>query len=80
MSTENWVSIDTDIEITSKRWKNHVEGTIKFDEDNNTVLGIEVRITLCLLHFLPQSLPLTLAIYFGMKRILSSELTKTNPL
>lgn len=44
MGTENWVSIDNDIELTTKRWTNHVEGTIAFDEDNNTIRGIEVRI------------------------------------
>ena len=42
ISTEHWVSIDTDIEITSKRWNNHIEGSIPFDEDNNTIRGIEV--------------------------------------
>lgn len=41
MGTENWVSIDNDIELTTKRWTNHVEGTIPFDEDNNTIRGIE---------------------------------------
>jgi len=35
-------SIDTDLEITQKRWKNHTDGKIKFDEDNNTIRGIEV--------------------------------------
>ena len=42
MTTENWVSIDNDIELTSKRWSNHMEGRIAFDEDNNTIRGIEV--------------------------------------
>jgi hypothetical protein len=37
------LSIDTDIEITIKRWANHKEGLIKFDEDKNTIRGIEVR-------------------------------------
>lgn len=35
-------SIDTDIDVTEMRWKNHIEGKIKFDEDNNTIRGIEV--------------------------------------
>ena len=51
ISTEHWVSIDTDIEITTKRWNNHVEGTIPFDEDNNTVRGIEVSYKLYCLQF-----------------------------
>lgn len=41
MGRANWDSIDTDIEITTKRWKNHTDGRIKFDEDNNTLRGIE---------------------------------------
>lgn len=41
MTQSNWQSIDTDINITTKRWNNHMEGHIAFDEDNNTIRGIE---------------------------------------
>lgn len=30
-----------DIDITDMRWKNHKAGKIKFDEDTNTVRGLE---------------------------------------
>ncbi|CAB9499129.1 expressed unknown protein [Seminavis robusta] len=41
MTAETWQSMDTDMDITIKRWQNHKEGLIKFDEDNNTIRGIE---------------------------------------
>lgn len=41
MGTDDWVSIDTDIDLTTKRWGYHMEGKLAFDEDNNTIRGIE---------------------------------------
>jgi len=41
MTGENWNSIDIDVELTRKRWENHMSGSIQFDRDNNCVRGLE---------------------------------------
>ena len=41
MTAENWDSIDTDIELTRKRWENHLSGRLPFDRANNSLRGLE---------------------------------------
>ena len=41
MTAENWESIDTDIELTRKRWENHLSGRLPFDKANNSLRGLE---------------------------------------
>ena len=36
-------AIDLDIDLTEKRWKYHTEGLMRFDEEKNTLRGVEVR-------------------------------------
>lgn len=44
MTSENWNSIDMDVELTRKRWENHKSGSIKFDKDNNCLRGLETLV------------------------------------
>jgi hypothetical protein len=44
MSGENWKAVGLDIELTRKRWENHVQGHIAFDTINNTTRGLERHI------------------------------------
>jgi hypothetical protein len=46
MSTGNWDSIDTDIELTRKRWENHISGRLPFDTANNSTRGLETMLDL----------------------------------
>lgn len=41
MTSENWNAIDMDVELTRKRWQNHLAGSIAFDVENNTTRGLE---------------------------------------
>jgi hypothetical protein len=41
MTDENWRAIDMDIQLTRRRWENCKSGKIPFDEDNNTLRGLE---------------------------------------
>lgn len=41
MQPEDFISCDRDTDITAFRWENHVNGKIPFDEDNNTLRGLE---------------------------------------
>ncbi|GAX09211.1 hypothetical protein FisN_17Lh175 [Fistulifera solaris] len=36
---------DNDVKVTVFRWRNHVSGDLKFDEDNNSIRGLEGTIT-----------------------------------
>ena len=41
MTADNWSAIDLDVELTQKRWKNHLDGSIPFDTTKNTIRGLE---------------------------------------
>ena len=44
MTRDVWERIDTEIELTKKRWDNHVAGVIAFDFLNNTIRGMELML------------------------------------
>ena len=41
MHKDDFLRCDRDVEMTSFRWENHLSGRIPFDEENNTLRGLE---------------------------------------
>ena len=41
MNNEDFSRIETDLKMTSFRWENHLDGKISFDENNNSMRGLE---------------------------------------
>jgi hypothetical protein len=44
MTRDAWERIDMDLELTKKRWDNHVAGLIAFDFLHNTIRGMELML------------------------------------
>jgi hypothetical protein len=44
MTRDSWERIDMDLELTKKRWDNHVAGLIAFDFLHNTIRGMELML------------------------------------